>query len=121
MTCTTLNGTQGLVDATTTRTLNWPQGKYSESGVCCQECEAGMHQECYFSYHQLRYGVYLDNRYEVNKSRGKQGMRTQNLRQEANFPWNAVQPDIHSSDEEGEPWFSGKSRAWKLGSNREGS
>ena len=69
-------------------------------GVWCQKCEAGMHRECYFSYHQLRYGVYLDNRYEVNKSRGKQGMRTQMSRQEANFPWNAVQPDIHSSDEE---------------------
>ena len=63
-------------------------------------CDAGMHWECYFSYHQLSYGVYLDNRYEVNKSRGKQGMRKLMSRQEANFTWTAVQPEIHSSDEE---------------------
>ena len=59
-----------------------------------------MHRECYFSYHQLRYGVYLDNRYEVNKSRAKQGMKSLMSRQEVNFPWNAVQPDIHAADEE---------------------
>ena len=44
-------------------------------GVWCQGCDAGMHRECHLSYHQLRYGVYLDNRFEVNKSRGKQEMR----------------------------------------------
>ena len=65
-------------------------------GVWCQGCEAGMHRECYFSYHQLRYGVYLDSRYKVNKSRVKQGTKALILRKEANFPWNALQPDIHS-------------------------
>ena len=44
-------------------------------GVWCTKCEVGMHRECYYSYHQVRYGVYLDNRYEINKSRSKQGMR----------------------------------------------
>ena len=86
-------------------------------GVWCQGCDAGMHRECYFSYHQLRYGVYLDNRYEVNKSRGKQGMRTQMSRQEANFPWNAVQPDIHLSDEEVESHGSQENRgrgSWEV-------
>ena len=58
----------------------------------------GMHCECYYHYHQLRYGVYLDNRYELNTSRAKQGMCTQLSRKDANFLWSAVQPDIHSSE-----------------------
>ena len=79
-------------------------------GVWCQGCDAGMHRECYLSYHQLRYGVYLDNRYEVNKSRAKQGMRKLLSRQEVYFTWTSVQPDIHSSDEEVESHGSQEGR-----------
>ena len=50
----------------------------------------------HYNYHQLRYGVYLDSRYKVNKSRVKQGTKALILRKEANFPWNGLQPDIHS-------------------------
>ena len=59
-----------------------------------------MHRECYYSYHQVRYGVYLDNRYEINKSRMKQGMRKLVSSKAANFQWCTVEPDIHSSEEE---------------------
>ena len=59
-----------------------------------------MHRECYYAYHQVRYGVYLDNRYEINKCRTKQGMRKFVSSKEANFQWSTVEPDIHSSDEE---------------------
>ena len=38
-------------------------------GFWCKGCKAGMHPECYFSYHAVHFGVYLDNRYEVNRSR----------------------------------------------------
>ena len=34
-----------------------------------------MHHECYYNYHRLRYGVDLDNRYAVKKSRAKQGTK----------------------------------------------
>ena len=36
----------------------------------------------------------------MNKSRAKQGTKALISRKEANFPWNALQPDIHSSDDE---------------------
>ena len=84
MICITLNGTQGLVDPTSIRTLATRRMQYRVR-VWCQKCEAGMHWECCYSYHQLRYGVYLDNRYEVNKSRAKQGMKSLMSRKEANF------------------------------------
>ena len=53
----------------------------------------------------------------MNKSRVKQGMRTQISRQEDNFLWNAVQPDIHSSDEEVESHGSQENRgrgSWEV-------
>ena len=43
-------------------------------------------------------GWYLDNRYEINKCRTKQGMRKLVSSKEANFQWSTVEPDIHSSD-----------------------
>ena len=71
-------------------------------GVWCTKCEVGMHRECYYSYHQVRHGVYLDNRYEINNSRRKQGMRKLVSSKAANFQWCTLdhEPDIHSSDEE---------------------
>ena len=69
-------------------------------GVWCTKCEVGMHRECYYSYHQVRYGVYLDNRYEINSSRQKQGMRKLVSSKAANFQWCSLEPDIHSSDDE---------------------
>ena len=69
-------------------------------GVWCTKCEVGMHRECYYSYHQVRHGVYLDNRYEINNSRRKQGMRKLVLSKAANFQWCTLEPDIHSSAEE---------------------
>ena len=59
-----------------------------------------MYSECFYSYHQVRYGVYLDNRYEINKSRNKQGMRKLVSSKAANFQWCTVEPDINSSEEE---------------------
>ena len=69
-------------------------------GVWCKGCKAGMHRECYYYDHQLWYGVFLDNRYEVNKSRVKQGTRVLVPKNEAKFTWRALRPDIHSSESE---------------------
>ena len=35
-------------------------------------CNVGMHPECDYNYHQVRYGVYLHKRYKINHSRRKQ-------------------------------------------------
>jgi hypothetical protein len=48
----------------------------------------------------VRYGVYLDNRYEINSSRNKQGMRKLVSTKAANFQWCTLEPDIHSSEDE---------------------
>ena len=97
-----LNDLYNLERLTIARTgrCDYYQANTVRVGVWCNKCEVGMHRECYYTYHQLRYGVYLDNRYEIKKCRKQQGMRKLMSTKEANFQWTTVQPDIHSSDEE---------------------
>ena len=59
-----------------------------------------MHPECYYSYYAVRYGVYLDNRYEINRSRRRQHSQKEISRQEEGmFVWYKIPQDIHSSGE----------------------
>ena len=57
-----------------------------------------MRRECYYHYHSVGYGVYLDNRYEINHNGRKQKSLRGIPRREGFFIWKAVKPDIHSSD-----------------------
>ena len=57
-----------------------------------------MYPECYFSY-PVRYGVYLDNRDEINRSRRRQLSRKEISRAEGMFVWYKVPQDMHSSDD----------------------
>ena len=89
-------------------------------GVWCTKCEVGMHRECYYSYHQVRYGVYLDNRYEINKSRMKQGMRKLVSSKAANFHvvhCRAGHTFVRRRSPK--PWVSGGQTTWKLGTFRQ--
>ena len=58
-----------------------------------------MHPECYYSYHAVRYGVYLDNRYEINRSRRRQLSWREIPREQGTFLWYKVPKDLHSSDD----------------------
>ena len=57
-----------------------------------------MHRKCYYHYHSVRYGVYLDNRYEINHSRRKHKSLKAINRRDVYFVWKAMQPDVHSSN-----------------------
>ena len=59
-----------------------------------------MHSECYYNYHAVRYGVYLDNRYEINRTRRRQNTFKEMARRDGLFLWYKVPKDTHSSDEE---------------------
>ena len=59
-----------------------------------------MHPECYYNYHAVQYGVYLDNRYEINRTRRRQKNIKEIARRDGMFLWYKVPKDIHSSDEE---------------------
>ena len=68
-------------------------------GYWCKGCKAGMHPECYYSYHAVRYGVHLDDRYKINRSRRRQLSRKEIARAEGTFVWYKVPKDMHSSDD----------------------
>ena len=68
-------------------------------GFWCKGCKAGMYPECYFSYHAVRYGVYLDNRDEISRNRRRQLSRKEISRAEGMFVWYKVPQDMHSSDD----------------------
>ena len=58
-----------------------------------------MHPECYYSYHAIRYGVYLDTRYEINKTRARHLARKSIPKEEGTYLWYKVPKDVHSSDD----------------------
>ena len=68
-------------------------------GFWCRGCKKGMHPEYYYSYHAIKYGVYLDTRYEINKNRARHMTRKQIPREEGTFVWYKVPKDMHSSDD----------------------
>ena len=59
-----------------------------------------MHLKCYYSYHTVRYGVYLDNRYKINRTRRRQKTIKEIARRDGMFLWYKVSKDIHLSVEE---------------------
>ena len=65
----------------------------------CKGCKKGMHPECYYSYHAIRYGVYLDTRYEINKTRARHLARKSIPKEEGTYLWYKVPKDVHSSDD----------------------
>ena len=76
-----------------------PEARSVRAGFWCRGCKKGMHPKCYYSYHAIKYGVYLDTRYEINKNRARHMTRKQIPREEGTFVWYKVPKDMHSSDD----------------------
>ena len=67
--------------------------------IKCLQCGVGLHEECYYTYHQLREGVVLDLAYEINLVRSAHKTLHKWNRKMCRFHQRRVQPDVHKGVE----------------------
>ena len=63
------------------------------------QCGVGLHEECYYTYHQLREGVVLDLSYEINLVRSSHKTLHKWNRKMCRFQQRRVKPDVHQGVE----------------------
>ena len=67
--------------------------------IKCLQCGVGLHEECYYTYHQLREGVVLDLLYEINLVRSSHKTLHKCNRKMCRFQQRRVKPDLHQGVE----------------------
>jgi len=67
--------------------------------VKCATCKVGLHEECYFTYHEIMEGVVLDLGYEINLVRRAHKSVRKWPRKPVWIKLRRVQPDLHSGVE----------------------
>ena len=60
--------------------------------------------QCYYNYHAVRYGVYLDNRYEINRTRRRQKTIKEIARRDGMFVWYKVPKELTGWSTKAEQW-----------------
>ena len=67
--------------------------------VKCLACEVGLHEECYYTFHEIKEGVVLDVTYDINVVRESHKSLKKWHRKWARYHLRRVQLDIHNGVE----------------------
>ena len=73
--------------------------KNVKAPVKCITCNVGMHEECYYTFYEMKEGVVLDLTYEIKVVRGSHKSLKKWHRKWARHHPRQVQPDVHNGVE----------------------